>query len=60
MTTRRTVTILSGLACLVAWIALAFVVPVGAGWPHLLLPAGLLLIIHAVVDSGTRPRGTEQ
>jgi len=41
-----------GLACLVLWIVLGFVVPVGAGWPHLFLGAAALLLIRRVVGRG--------
>ena len=34
---------------LVAWLLLAFIVPVGAGWPHLLMAAGVMLLIRRVV-----------
>jgi hypothetical protein len=42
-----------GLLCLVVWIILAFVAPLGAGWVHLLLAAGVILLIRRVV---TGPR----
>jgi len=42
-----------GLLSLAAWIILAFVVPVGAGWVHLFLAAGVVLLIRRVV---TGPR----
>jgi hypothetical protein len=42
-----------GLLALVAWIVLALVVPVGAGWVHLFLAAGVILLIRRVV---TGPR----
>jgi hypothetical protein len=41
--------VVGGLACVAAWLVLGFVAPVGAGWPHLLLPAGLLLLMRRVV-----------
>jgi hypothetical protein len=41
-----------GLLCLAAWLALGFLVPVGAGWPHLFLPAGVLLLLRRVVGGG--------
>jgi hypothetical protein len=41
-----------GLACLAAWLILGFLVPVGAGWPHLFLPAGVLLLMRRVVGGG--------
>jgi hypothetical protein len=39
----------AALLLLAAWVVLAFVVPVGAGWPHLLLAAGVILLIRRVV-----------
>ena len=44
--------VVAGLACLAAWLLLGFVAPVGAGWPHLFLPAGVLLLIRRVVGRG--------
>jgi hypothetical protein len=44
--------LVSGLACLLAWLVLGFIVPVGAGWPHLFLPAGVLLLMRRVVAGG--------
>lgn len=38
-----------GLAALAAWIVLGFVIPVGAGWVHLLLALGVLLLLRRVV-----------
>ena len=38
-----------GLLCLAAWIVLAFVVPVAAGWVHLFLAAGVILLLRRVV-----------
>ena len=38
-----------GLLCLAAWITLAFVVPVAAGWVHGFLAAGVILLIRRVV-----------
>jgi len=40
--------IIGGLA-LIAWLVLGFLVPVGAGWPHLFLPLGVILLIRRVV-----------
>jgi hypothetical protein len=42
-----------GLLSLLVWIVLAFVVAVAAGWPHLFLAAGVILLIRRVV---TGPR----
>jgi hypothetical protein len=38
-----------GILALAAWILLTFVAPVGAGWVHLLLAAGVILLIRRVV-----------
>ena len=38
-----------GVLSLLAWITLAFVIPVGAGWVHLFLAAGVILLIRRVV-----------
>jgi hypothetical protein len=38
-----------GIVSLLAWIILAFVVPVGAGWVHLFLAAGVILLVRRVV-----------
>jgi len=37
------------LVLLAAWVLLAFVFPVGAGWPHLLMAGGVILLIRRVV-----------
>jgi hypothetical protein len=42
-------TLAVALAALVAWIVLGFVVPVGAGWVHLLLALGVMLLVRRVV-----------
>jgi hypothetical protein len=41
--------LVAGVLSLLLWIALAFVFPVGAGWPHLFLAAGVILLIRRVV-----------
>ena len=41
--------LIAGVACLLAWILLVFVHPVAAGWVHLLLAAGLILLVRRVV-----------
>jgi hypothetical protein len=46
--------VVAGLACLAAWLVLGFIAPVGAGWPHLFLPAGMLLLIRRVVGGPAR------
>jgi uncharacterized membrane protein len=38
-----------GTVLLAAWILLAFVFPVGSGWVHLLMGAGVVLLIRRVV-----------
>ena len=38
-----------GLLCLAAWLVCTFVAPVGAGWIHLFLAAGVILLIRRVV-----------
>jgi len=38
-----------GLLLLVAWVLLAFVFPVGTGWVHLLMGAGVVLLVRRVV-----------
>lgn len=38
-----------GLLLLVAWVFLAFVFPVGTGWVHLLMAAGVVLLVRRVV-----------
>jgi hypothetical protein len=43
------VTLGAALLLLVAWVLLAFVFPVGAGWPHLLMAGGVILLIRRVV-----------
>jgi uncharacterized membrane protein len=42
-------TLIAGVLSLLLWIALAFVFPVGAGWPHLFLGLGVILLIRRVV-----------
>jgi uncharacterized membrane protein len=37
------------IVCLAAWVLLAFVFPVGSGWVHLLMAAGVILLIRRVV-----------
>ena len=43
------VSLIVGLLCLILWIVLGFVVPVGAGWVHLFLAAAVLLLVRRVV-----------
>ena len=42
-------TLAVALMALVAWIVLGFLVPLGAGWVHLLLAAGMMLLVRRVV-----------
>jgi hypothetical protein len=43
------VSLVGGVVLLVAWVLLAFVIPVGAGWVHLLMAGGVMLLIRRVV-----------
>ena len=43
------VSLVAGLLLVAAWLVLAFVVPVGSGWVHLLMAAGVVLLIRRVV-----------
>jgi hypothetical protein len=47
------VSLVGGIVLLVAWVLLAFVFPVGAGWPHLLMAGGVMLLIRRVVAGRT-------
>lgn len=42
-------TLAVAVMALVAWIVLGFLVPLGAGWVHLLLAAGVMLLVRRVV-----------
>jgi len=48
-------TLVAALVALAGWIVLAFVVRIAAGWVHLLLAAGVLLLVRRVV-TGPRER----
>jgi hypothetical protein len=50
--------LLSGLAVLVAWGVLQFVVQPVTGWIHVALIAGVVLVIRGIAqrDPGTAPR----
>ena len=48
-------TLILALVALAAWILLGFVIPVGAGWPHLLLALAAILLVRRVV-TGRRAR----
>ena len=48
------VTLASGLLAVAAWIVFGLVIPLGAGWVHLLLAAGVMLLIRAVVTWPSR------
>lgn len=37
------------IVLLAAWVLLAFVFPIAAGWPHLLMAGGVILLIRRVV-----------
>ena len=39
----------AGILSLLIWILLVFVHPVGAGWPHLFLGLGVILLIRRLV-----------
>lgn len=41
--------LVGGLVLIALWVLLAFVAPVGAGWVHLLMAAGVILLIRRVV-----------
>jgi hypothetical protein len=43
------VSLVAGVAALLAWIVLIFVLHVPHGWPHLFLAAGVILLIRRVV-----------
>ena len=51
---RWNASLIVGALALIAWLVLGFVVPVGAGWPHLLLPLGVVLLIRRVVTGPER------
>jgi hypothetical protein len=48
--------ILLAAILLILWAVLGLIIPVGAGWVHLLLAAGVMLLIRGVV---TLPPGAE-
>jgi hypothetical protein len=41
--------LIGAIVLLALWIVLGFVVPVGSGWPHLLLAAAMVLLVRRVV-----------
>jgi len=43
------ISLVVGLLCLAVWLVGTFITPVGAGWIHLFLAAGLILLIRRVV-----------
>jgi uncharacterized membrane protein len=43
------VSLVLGLVCLAVWLVFTFIAPVGAGWIHLFLAAGVILLIRRVV-----------
>ncbi len=42
-------TLIAGVLSLLLWITLIFILHVPAGWPHLFLAAGVILLIRRVV-----------
>jgi len=46
-------TLILGVLCLAGWIVGVWILPVHAGWIHLLLAAGLILLIRRVVAGRT-------
>jgi hypothetical protein len=42
-------TLAAAIIALILWVLFGFIVPVGAGWIHLLLPLGMALLIRRVV-----------
>jgi uncharacterized membrane protein len=42
-------TLAGAIVLLAAWVLLAFVLPVGGGWVHLLMGVGVILLIRRVV-----------
>ena len=47
--------VLGGIALLV-WAILGLIVPLGAGWIHLLLAVGILLLVRGVVLAPVKTR----
>jgi uncharacterized membrane protein len=47
------VSFLLGVTSLAVWALLVFVGRIPAGWIHIPLPIGVLLIIKTIVESGT-------
>ena len=46
------VPVLVGVASLIAWVVLVFVVQVAAGWIHVPLVIGVLALVKAIVEGG--------
>jgi len=46
-------TLILGVLCLAGWIVGVWILPVHAAWIHLLLAAGLILLIRRVVAGRT-------
>ena len=46
--------LISSVVCLVLWVVLTFVAPVGLGVVHVLLGAGVLLLIRGWVEWDSR------
>ena len=45
------IAIIGAVILLAAWVLLGLVIPVGAGWVHLLLAAGVMLLVRGVVTA---------
>ena len=43
------ISLLLGLIAMAAWIVFGVFIPVGAGWIHLALAAGIVLLVRAIV-----------
>ncbi len=50
---RGRVSLVAGLIAMAIWVGGGFIVPLGAGWIHLLLAAGIMLLIRATVTART-------
>jgi len=46
--------LIAGLVCLIVWVGLTFIAPVGLGVVHALLGAGVLLVIRGWVERDSR------
>ena len=43
-----------GVACVVMWIIVAFVIPLRSGWAHVPLGVGVVLIAMGIVNGGEK------